>query len=197
MCLLLLGRAFVARVCFGIAGIPFEDERIDGAELKARRGANGYNDQVPLGSLPILTLPNGQIVVQSGAIQRYAGKLAKLYPIDTEEALLVDEVIEICADISAGIPYHSDAEEKKRLREEYATGKLKIFMSLIAKRIPNGQLVLNNQLTIADINIYLTVNMLRSGFFDHIDKNYDSQWPEIQQHYVNMESNPLFAPYKL
>ena len=31
------------------------------------RGPKGYNETVPLGSLPILKLPSGKLVVQSGA----------------------------------------------------------------------------------------------------------------------------------
>lgn len=110
----MLGRAFVARACFRIAGVPFEDETITFDEFKARRGEQGYSDTIPSGSLPVLTLPSGKVICQSGAILRYAAKLAKLYPTDNdEEALLIDEIVETCADIASSAPQHADPEVKK------------------------------------------------------------------------------------
>ncbi len=73
------GKAYVARVCLGIAKVDWEDEKISGEELVVRRGTAGRSATIPLGQLPTLTLPSGAVITQSAAIARYAAKLANLF----------------------------------------------------------------------------------------------------------------------
>ena len=86
---------------------------------------------VPLGQVPTLTLANGQVVCQSSAIVRYAAKLAKLYPTDGIEALLVDEIMETCSEcmkkekyLERTAPQHPEQAEKKKLREAFVANDL-------------------------------------------------------------------------
>lgn len=193
------GRAYVARTCFGIAGVQFEDEKITFDELSARRGPTGRNKEVPLGALPVLTLPDGRVVTQSVAIARYAARLAKLYPEDPLEALFVDELLDTIGDISNGTPRFPDAEANKKLREEYAAGKLNNYFSYLAEKLRDnsGPYLLGATPNVADVALYNTVKYFRKGLLDHIPADYDSKWPELQAHVETVEANPLFAPYKL
>lgn len=190
----------MARTCLGIAGVAYENEYITFDELKASRGEAGMSDRFPLGSVPTLQLPNGTTVTQSGALARYAGKMAKLYPEDPEQALLVDEVIETCADCMISAPQDPDPELKKKKREEFAAGKLRVFFSLFAsclQRDPSGPFVLGASFSVADLSIYGVVAMLRKGSFDHVSAEYDKQWPAIGAMIDALEANETFAPYKL
>ena len=45
----------------GIAGIPFEDEKISFEQLVEKRGPKGRSASIPLGSLPVMTLPDGKV----------------------------------------------------------------------------------------------------------------------------------------
>lgn len=195
----ILGRGYVIRTCLNIAGVPFEDERISFSELKERRGEAGRSAAIPLGSIPVLTFPDGRVVTQSMAIGRYAAKLAKLYPEDPEKALLVDEILDTVADIVTGAPQHADADVKKLLRAEYAAGKLNTFYSFLDEKLAanGGPFYFGRDLTVADVAVYGVLKSLRTGNFDYIPGDYDSKWPQFQVFIDNMESNPVFAPHKL
>jgi hypothetical protein len=59
---------------------------------------------------------NGQLISQSQALLRYAGKLAGLYPSDAFEALLVDEMVGAVEDvIQATVPSFREQDEAKRV----------------------------------------------------------------------------------
>ena len=159
-------RAFTTRVAFGIANVDFEDERITYSELETRRGENGSSTEVPLGGLPVLTLPNGKAICQSGAITRYAAKRAGLYPSDPEQSLLVDEIIECAADAYTQAPQDKDDAVKKQKREEFAAGYLKKLFNLFAQRLAGaGPYICGENLTIADIQLYGVVKAIRGGSF--------------------------------
>jgi glutathione S-transferase len=81
------GRALVARICLGAAKVEYVNKTISFQELGPMKPS------LPLGSVPILTLPNGRVVCQSGAINRYAASLANLYGSNAEERLLIEEVV--------------------------------------------------------------------------------------------------------
>lgn len=198
-CILIrIGRAYVIRTCLKIANVPFEDEKITFSELKERRGEAGRSSAIPLGSVPVLTFPDGRVVTQSMAIARYAGKLANLYPTDPEKALFVDEILDTVAEIVSSAPQNADADIKKKLREEYAAGKLNTFYSFLDEKLSaSGGLYYFGELSIADIAVYGVLKGLRTGNFDYIPGDYDSKWPQFQAFIENLESNPVFAPHKL
>ena len=184
-----------------MAKVPFEDERITFAELQQRRGEAGRSNDVPLGSLPVLTLPSGRVVAQSGAILRYAGKRAKLYPDDEEQALLCDEIIETAADIMTSAPKDPDQAKTLELRKQWAAGKLHTFFSFLAERLESasgGPYFSGATLSIADMVVYgMIKGGIRGGHFDGIDADYDKQWPVFGALIDAMDVNPDFAPHKL
>ena len=79
----LAGKAEATRIMFDIAKIKWEDERLSHTDFSS------IKDCLPNGQVPVLEV-NGEVYCQSGAIFRYASKLAKLYPEDPLEALRVD-----------------------------------------------------------------------------------------------------------
>src|SRR5882757_4554031 len=81
------GRGEPARLALSIGGIPFEDDRVQSTDWERRKA------DTPFGALPLLEV-DGQILAQSNAINRYVGKLAKLYPSDPWQAALCDEAME-------------------------------------------------------------------------------------------------------
>ena len=68
------GRAFVTRTALGAAGVEYTDKFMTWGELVEARGEAGATPEIPLGQLPVLTLPSGRVVCQSGAMARYAAK---------------------------------------------------------------------------------------------------------------------------
>lgn len=84
------GRAEYIRQTFAAGGIDFEDERIDGPKFKEMK----TEGKMIFGSLPVLEV-DGVQYGESGAILRYAGKLAGLYPDGLLDAMKVDQVVDV------------------------------------------------------------------------------------------------------
>eukprot|EP01091_Cochliopodium_minus_P001931 TRINITY_DN11884_c0_g1_i1.p1 TRINITY_DN11884_c0_g1~~TRINITY_DN11884_c0_g1_i1.p1 ORF type:complete len:220 (-),score=55.34 TRINITY_DN11884_c0_g1_i1:15-674(-) len=141
------------RLVLYIGGIDFEDERITHEELNKRRS------NTPYGSLPLLTLEDGEVMAQSNAIMRFLGKRTKLYPEDHLLAMRVDELIYGVEDILSKmtpIIYDPNPEKKKEGFEKINTEILPHWVNLIEKRIEKfgkGYSVGEN-LTISDIFLY-------------------------------------------
>ena len=75
----------------GAAGIDYDFRAIDFKTLLSERESNP--SAYPLGSVPTLTFPDGRVVIQSGAIMRWAGRKAGLYPREAErddDVLVID-----------------------------------------------------------------------------------------------------------
>lgn len=121
---------------------------------------------------------------------RYAGKLAGMYPEDLAQALKCDEVMDICLDALGKCPSPPDADEKKRLREEYAAGRLKEYTALLDSRLA-GPFVLGDAVCVADFVLYyFLVKMLRDGQFDHVPADYCDAFPKL----VSFEAAMAVAP---
>eukprot|EP01091_Cochliopodium_minus_P021196 TRINITY_DN95_c0_g2_i3.p1 TRINITY_DN95_c0_g2~~TRINITY_DN95_c0_g2_i3.p1 ORF type:complete len:157 (+),score=48.86 TRINITY_DN95_c0_g2_i3:30-473(+) len=126
------GRTEPIRLALFIGGIDFEDERIDFPELQKRK------PNLPYGSLPVLTLENGEEIAQSKAILRYVGRLTKLYPQDNLQATKVDELFEALDDFSSKmgpILQEQDLEKKKQGLEKINTEIIPHWVNLIEKRV--------------------------------------------------------------
>mmetsp|Transcript_2246 Transcript_2246/g.3536 ORF Transcript_2246/g.3536 Transcript_2246/m.3536 type:complete len:207 (+) Transcript_2246:29-649(+) len=192
------GRAFAAQTCLKIGGIEFVDEKCSFSELSALRGESGMSEDIPYGSVPVMTLPSGEKITQSMAIARYCAKLAKLYPEDFEKAVLVDEIMAIVEDMLGSCPKGPpDADEKKRQREEWAKEKLTKFFTFVASKLAKrGPYVTGGVLTVADICLYQSIKLVRSGSFDYVPPDSDAAYPALQAFIDTMEVDEVFAPYK-
>jgi glutathione S-transferase len=77
-------------------------------------------DICPLGQLPTLQLPSGEVIAQSGAITRFVAKLVALYPQDHVEAARADMIHEMAQDMNAinailnFWPRHGEAFEQNK-----------------------------------------------------------------------------------
>lgn len=122
-----------------------------------------------------------------------------MYPSDPEQALFVDELIDTSADVGAGAPQNADVDIKRKLRVEYAAGKMNIYFTYLSEKLnaSEGPYFFGTQLTLADIVVYGLVKSVRNGNLDYIPTDYDSKWPEFQALVDTLENNPVFAPHKI
>jgi len=144
------------RSTFKIGGIAFEDERIAFDAFPALKPS------LPFGSLPILTMDDGTVISQSGAILRYAGKLTGLYPECNIEAMKVDEAIggidDLFQEFSKAKSSKSEEDKKKIVDENiprYAGGLDKLF----AKN-SDGPFVLGEKISIGDCKLDMVMGMV-------------------------------------
>eukprot|EP00047_Mylnosiga_fluctuans_P024486 m.161850 g.161850 ORF g.161850 m.161850 type:complete len:208 (+) comp9870_c0_seq1:206-829(+) len=171
------GRAEAIRLAFAYGGIPFEDVRVERAEWPTVKAT------VPGGRVPVLILPDGTPLSQSGAILRFIGQKAGLIPTDPLLAARVEEVFGILEDIAGPIGGSSSfpEEQKKAFREKHLAGNgdvsLKQLDSLIAGN-PAGWTV-GPSPTIADLSVYAFGLSLQSGIFDYVPKDLFASYPHI------------------
>lgn len=178
-------RAFPTRVCLAAAGIPFVDERIRFAELQERRGSAGASPAVPLGQLPVLTLPGGAVVTQSSAQWRWAAKKAGLYPRDEagdERALLIDELVDAVNEFGAKVPQDKDAEAKKAKRAAFVAEGLPKYLGFFSAKLGAGPLFFEG-LTVADLVFFQQLHSIKRGQWDFIAPSVLDGWPAIGRFY--------------
>ena len=129
-----------------------------------------------------LTLPDGTRFAQSESIARYAGKLCGMYPSDPLQALIVDEASAVANEALSKAPQHSDANEMKRLREEYGKGFLAKAMALLEARVASaggGPFLLGATMTYSDLIVHGLVDMIVAGQIDHILPEYVQSYPHL------------------
>jgi len=189
------GRAFAIRAALRHAKIPFDDVRIAYPDLIKLRGPNGANKQVPLGQVPTLEFPNGEVVCQSVPILRWAARQSDLYPKDINDALLCDEIIESLAEARAKIPESKDDAERKKLREEFVAQTLPKYMDYLTRRLDGrgGPYLLGKSFTMADLVMARFVDGIIGKRYDHITKESLQKWPAVLKHFEAAQAHPVYA----
>lgn len=173
------GRAEPIRLAFHIGGIEFLDHRFDLESFDEERL------RTPLGQVPTLEV-DGIKITQSNAILRYAGKLSKLYPSDTHQALLCDEILDAAEDCTNKIvpTLFLSGEKQKAAREQLARIDLPKYLKFFEHKLTEqgGNWFADNQLTIAELKILALVNWLNSGWLDHLPTDLVEKFaPQVQQ----------------
>lgn len=187
------GRGEPARLALHIGGIAFDDRRIPGKEWPAHR------DAMPFQAMPTLEV-DGVVFTQSNAINRYVGKLAGLYPADTLQAFLCDEVMDAAEDIGSRIAFTMDLADdaKKKAREELVAGRLTRHLQQFQSKLQaaGGEYFADRRLTVADLKVFMFTRWLRSGALDHIPKDLvDRVAPALVKHFERVSKHPKVAEY--
>eukprot|EP01031_Cornospumella_fuschlensis_P036959 gene36959-44836_t len=97
----LRARGEAIRLILHYGGIDFNDVIISMEDWKAIKQQGNL---APFGQLPCLGLPDGSIIAQTGAIARYVGKLAKVYPENPLAAARADMVFEFAQELNMVSP---------------------------------------------------------------------------------------------
>eukprot|EP00467_Chlorarachnion_reptans_P013641 CAMPEP_0114491304 /NCGR_PEP_ID=MMETSP0109-20121206/2926_1 /TAXON_ID=29199 /ORGANISM="Chlorarachnion reptans, Strain CCCM449" /LENGTH=225 /DNA_ID=CAMNT_0001668023 /DNA_START=113 /DNA_END=790 /DNA_ORIENTATION=+ len=177
----LTGRGEPIRLAFAVAGIKFEDVRIEFKDW------GKVKPTTPWGSLPVLETPSGDILTQCRALTRFVGKKAKLYPSDDLAAAKVDEMMDVCEDLGKLVNDTGkgmEKAEKEKARVESSTkGPIAAFLkkvdAYIAKNGKDGHVV-GDKLTIADLFLFCNSSFLVCGFYDGMSKDVLKSYPNIQ-----------------
>ena len=190
------GRAEPIRVALRLAGVPFDDHRVDFAGFGAAKG----NGALPLGSVPLLEV-DGEKIVQTGAILRYAAALGggALYPTDPVAALRVDSALDSLNDtLSHALTpsmFVQDMEKKLAMRAELAEGVMKRVFTYVDSLIAasGGPFIGGAQLTIADLALALQLLAIQRGALDGIPASYLDAWPRLQAQAAAYVAHPAIV----
>ena len=188
------GRGEVARLAMSVGGIEFEDNRIPVADWTAVR------DQAPFHAVPYLQI-DGETIAQSNTINRFVGKLAKLYPVDALQAARCDEVMDAVEDavISVVATFRMEDEaEKRAAREVLIEGPLRLYLEKLQEILVQrgAGYFADDRLTVADLKVYVWIRGLRSGNLDYVPVDLvDRIAPYLVEHYERINAHPGIVAY--
>ncbi|GIL89834.1 hypothetical protein Vretifemale_17538 [Volvox reticuliferus] len=188
------GRAEVARLILSIGGISYEDlnyTQVTFPEAKLK---------MPFGQVPVLELPDGKMLAQSGAIDRYTAKLAGLYPEDPLKAARADEAVFLLADFMELFTptWYLPLEEKIKARQEILAGKGKEkleFMSKLLGNLGEGGYVAGDKLSFADLAIFAGLSSMISGMYDGVPLTLLDGYPVLKSFRNKIANEPGVKAY--
>ena len=207
------GAAERVRLAFGLAGVPFEDERITFPEWQTMKPTTKF------GQLPLLSIDGGEPIAQSVAMLNYVGLMgssAGLYSTEPMRMLAIDEVIGLAGDFDkAWTPClyigmrpalfgYADGSEKtpegqelvKKLRTTFVADKLPELMGFYAKYLKaSGAFFCGDKPTIADCYILPQLRAFQKGHIDHVPVTCLDAFPEVTAWIARMMALPAVAAW--
>jgi len=151
------GRGEISRIMLAEADLKYEDSRVEHKDWEALK------PKTPNGQLPLLEV-DGFMLPQSGAIERYVARLAKLDGASAWESALVDAVCEGLKDTTEPLSHmHGKKDdEKKVIVEAFFKDHFPKWAAILEKTLTsnnggNGYFV-GNDVTLADIHAYVALS---------------------------------------
>lgn len=188
----LAGRAEATRLVLTLGGVPFEDVHVsDWPSLKP---------SMPFGQLPVLEV-DGKKLAQSGAIERYAAKLAGLMPEDAWEAALADQAAFVWGDVIEAIfhPFIATPAEQRAamLKELLTTGAVKPKLEALEKLLSQlpGEYVAGPKLTWADIHVFTGLSVAMSGMLPGLGMEMVDPYPATKAFHAKIGNLPAVRAY--
>jgi prostaglandin-H2 D-isomerase / glutathione transferase len=157
--------------------------------------------RLPFAQLPILIV-DGQTITQSGAILRFCGKLAGLYPGKDDLATArIDEVTGIIDDVMAGLFKHMDldpsivAAGRNKFNTSLGPTLLGGLEGVLEKNTESDVWMCGGGMTIADLVSYYSVGNIKHGFVDHVPTHTFDKYPRIMASYNAVCNHPKLAAW--
>ena len=189
-------RAETTRMMLAYGEIPFEDERIAFKDFPQLR------ENWPYTQLPVMEV-DGEIIAQSGAMERYVAKLANLYPSDPLAAARVDQLTGAIYDVmNKAVEIHMSKNKKytDERNAEVKAERIEDFNENVApqlvggmEKLVRGKFMLGDETpTYADIFFYC---MMKHGVYEKIPGFTWEPYPKLKKVYENVETLPTIANY--
>ena len=170
-------RAEISRISLYSCNIDFYDKRITSKEFQSVKEKGTLHDGtiIPFHQLPCLKVDNITIA-QTGAISRFCGKLANLYPKENNiVAAKIDQFIDILTDITTIIT-STEVEHRDATFLNKVHRKLFILNKSIDEK---HDYIVNNYFSIADIAIWSFVCWLTGGNIASVPKDIAKNYTNI------------------
>jgi len=199
------GTAEKVRLALALGGIDFEDERVPWEEwpemkLKSR-----------VGNLPTLQIAgHKRPVTEVGAMLRYVGQIAGLYPpsklLQIEEVIGLEEEIDRMlspsnrivskpehfgypADLPADLRWKIQRALRNRLTAE--GGDLQRMLSCLESYLEDGSpFMCGDRITIADCQVIPLLRQLKSGTLDGVPVGLLDRFPRLKRYYSRFHELP-------
>jgi len=181
-------------MCLFLGGVPFEDCRDVKREQLRQEG------KLTFGATPVMEV-DGRILSQTQAMATYCSKLAGMHPSDPWEAAKVEEAINGCTDVTmtVGKTFGLPDDEKLSARAALITAEGRLTMhlkGLEAIAAEQGDSVVADSITVADLAIWRLCGWLSSGVIDGIPKDYVSTFQALSALCAKVGDHPKVQEWK-
>ncbi len=180
------GRGEDCRIALFMAGVDFIDDRVNGPDWPALK------DSTPYGSMPVLEV-DGKKLAQSNAILGFIGLQHDLLPADPFEAarhLAVLEAVEDLRNVLGPTLREKNPEKKKATRQAIAANDIPTWARRVQAQIGEGPFFGGQQISVADLKLYMVMKWLINGIVDHIPTTVFDDFPKLRGLYDAVESHP-------
>jgi len=169
-----MSRGEECRLALVIAGVDFEDHRIQRDEWPAMK------ETTPYGSLPILELPGKPPLAQTNAILGLIGKKHGLLPADDFEAARHIGMMQHVEDLRlvVGRTIRMEEAEKKATREGLVADFLPAW-GRAAERNIAGPYFGGAEPSVADVKLHMAVRWFAGGKVDYIPATIFAAFPKL------------------
>ena len=177
-------RGLECRLALSVAGLPFEDDRIQIDQWRTLKGT------VPFGALPIYT-EDGRSLSQSTPILLYIGRAHGLHPVDPWTAAEHEALMASVEDFREKVSVAKGLtdEQKQQAREAFAAGWMAQWAQTVSDRIV-GPFIEGDALQVADLKLYVILRSTRGGIYDHIAPTALDAWPKLSALFAAVEQHP-------
>ena len=178
------------RLALHLAGVAFEDERIQFADWPARK------EHTPWGSLPTLEVEGRGLLAQTNAILVYVGREHGLHPSDPWLAARHEELMCAVEELRGHVGpilRIQDPEQRVKAREELATGYLKRWGGNVERRLADlgaGPFVAGDAIHVADLKLYLATRWFASGNVDHVPRDVFAEFSRLVGVHAAVANHP-------
>ena len=181
-----VSRGEECRLALHVAGVEFEDERLDRAGWMARK------PNTPYGSVPTLELPGGVVLAHSNAILVYIGRRWDLHPKEDLEAArheaMLCHVEDLRAQAGPVIRIQGDAE-KKAARAQLVETTLPAWATQAEKNITGAPFFGGEKLNVVDLKVYMAVKWFAGGNVDHVPADVFSRFEKLNKLYETVRDD--------
>lgn len=185
------GRGEDCRLALFIAGVEFDDDRVELEEWPDRKPTT------PFGSIPLLEIEGEGLLSQSNAILGLLGARYGLLPENDFEAArhiaILNAVEDLSGRIACTMGIHDDSEVK-RLREELMRGYARQWAQTLSEQIA-GPFVGGETIGIADLKLFVAMNRVKKGILDHIPADYFAAFPKLETLHATVAAHPKVAEW--
>jgi prostaglandin-H2 D-isomerase / glutathione transferase len=178
------------RLALALAGVPFEDNRIDRATFASLK------PDLPFGAVPVLEVEGRGVFGQSNTILRLIGRLYGLHPEEPFEAARHDALMDAAEDLRHRIAptmRMDDPVEKKAARQRLASEYIPFWGACVERQIGDGPFVGGARPNVADLKLYMVERWISSGSLDDIPSGSFDRYPRIKTVVGNVGSHPAIA----
>ncbi len=165
------------RLALTLAGVEFEDNRIDRATFGTMRSS------LPFPSVPTFEIDGHGTFAQTNAILRLIGRQHQLYPDDPYAAARHDSLMEAAEEFRNKISPTmriADPAEKKAARQQLAQDYIPLWGAGIERLIGQGPFVGGTEPGVADLKLFMIDKWVSGGGIEDIPTDAFDAFPQFK-----------------